>query len=359
MKAAVCRRFGEPLVVEELELAAPRKGEVRVRVAACAICHSDIHYMDGAWGGVLPAVFGHEAAGVVEEVGHGVARFAVGDHVLVTLLRSCGSCFHCTRGEPHLCDGEFALDRDSRLRDAGGASVQQGLRTAAFAEQVVVDQSQLAALPADMEKDAASLLACGVITGVGAVVNTARVEVGSSVVVIGTGGVGLNSVQGAALAGANPVIAVDVVAAKLDAARAFGATDTLDAGDPDIVGAVRALTRGRGADYVFVTVGSAAAIEQGVGMLRRAGTVVLVGMPAVGVKLAIEAIDIADGEQRVIGSKMGSTRLATDIPRLVDLYRGGRLKLDELITARYPLEQINAAIAEVRRGSALRNVIVF
>jgi Zn-dependent alcohol dehydrogenase len=202
-------------------------------------------------------------------------------------------------------------------------------------------------------------LACGVITGLGAVTNTAKIPSGSSVVVIGTGGVGLNSIQGAVLCGAYTIIALDLVDSKLEAARRFGATHTINAGQAEVQAAVKALTGGRGADYVFITVGSGRAIEQGLSLLRRGGTLVIVGMPAIGVKAALEVVDIAYNGQRVIGSNMGSTRLRVDVPKLVALYQQGRLKLDELITARYPLEEINQAIAKVKRGEALRNVIVF
>ncbi len=359
MKAAVCYEFGKPLVVEEVTLDPPQAGEVKVRLAACAICHSDIHYMEGAWGGILPAVYGHEAAGVVEQVGPRVTAVESGDRVVVSLIRSCGRCFFCARGEPHMCDATFPLDEAGRLHGRDGAALHQGLRTGAFAEYAVVEESQVVALPDDIPLDSASLLACGVITGLGAVVNTARVPAGSSVVVIGTGGVGLNSVQGAVLCGAQPIIAIDLQASKLEAAKAFGATHTIDPAAADTRDAVRALTGGRGADYVFVTVGSAKAIEQGLGLLRRAGTLVAVGMPASGAKTEIEAADFANEGQRLLGSKMGSTRLGVDVPKLVELYRQGRLKLDELITARYPLAEINEAIAAVKRAEALRNVIVF
>jgi Zn-dependent alcohol dehydrogenase len=210
-----------------------------------------------------------------------------------------------------------------------------------------------------MPLDRASLLACGVITGLGAVTNTAQVPPGSSVVVIGAGGVGLNSIQGAFLSGAQPIIAIDVVNNKLVAAKNFGATHTVNSNEDNPLKAVRSLTHGRGADYVFVTVGNATAMEQGLSLIRRAGTLVLVGMPAVGAKLQLEVVDFADNGQRMLGSKVGSTRLHVDIPKLVELYEQGRLKLDELITARYPLEDINEAIAAVKRGEALRNVIVF
>ncbi len=359
MKAAVCREFGRSLVIENLEIDSPGNGEVKVKLAACAICHSDIHYMEGAWGGKLPAVYGHEASGVVEETGPDVALIKPGDHVVVTLIRSCGRCYYCVRGQLNLCESTFPLDRKSPLSDANGAPVVHGLRTAAFAEYALVDQSQVVRIPEAMPLDSASLLACGVITGLGAVVNTARVSAGSSVVVIGTGGVGLNSVQGASLSGAFPIIGVDLADNKLAAAREFGATHTLNPSREDVVNTVRSLTQGRGADYVFVTVGSGPAISTSVGLLRRSGTAVVVGMPAMGVKTEIEALDFADNGQILMGSKMGSARISVDVPKLVALYEQKKLKLDELVTARYALDDINEAISAVKNSEALRNVIVF
>jgi Zn-dependent alcohol dehydrogenase len=359
MKAAVCRAFQQPLTIEHLDLAAPRAGEVRVRIAACAICHSDLLAMDGAWGGDLPAVFGHEAAGVVEEVGAGVAPVRPGDHVVATLLRSCGQCHFCVQGEAQHCETQLPLDLRSPLTARDGSTIRQGLRTGAFAEQVVVDASQVAVIPDEMPLDSASLLACGVITGLGAVLNTAAVRPGSNVATIGTGGVGLNCVQGAALSSARVNVAIDVSASKLAAARLFGASHTVNSREESARDVVRALTAGRGADYVFVAAGSAAAIEQGVTLLRRGGTLVVVGMPAVGVKVRLEAVDIADRAYRILGSKMGSARLRVDIPLLAGWYLQGRLKLDELISGRYALEQINEAIESARSGAALRNVITF
>ena len=358
MKAAVCRAFGSPLVIEDLRLDSPEEGEVRVKIAACAICHSDIDYAGGAWRGTLPAVYGHEAAGVVEAVGPGVRGLQPGDRVVVSLLRSCGRCFFCTGGEPHLCEAEFPADREGRLFTSEGEQVLQAMHTGAFAEEVVVDQSQLAVVPPSMPLDSASLLGCGVITGLGAVVNTAAVPEGSSVVVVGTGGVGLNSVQGAVLRKAEPIVAADISPSKLDAAISFGATHALDAAN-DLEGEVRALTGGRGADYVFVTVGSARAVEQGLTCLRRGGTLVLVGMPPSGVTFDVVAVDLAYHAKRIVGSRMGSTVLARAVPELVELYEQGRLKLDELISGRYRLEQINEAIAAAGDGAMLRNVIVF
>ena len=360
MQGAVCYAFGQPLVLEELTLDAPRDGEVRVRLAATAVCHSDVHLMRGDWAGALPLVAGHEAAGIVAEVGPNVTMVAPGDRVVVSLLRSCGRCFHCTTGSPHNCDAVFPLDTESRIRNARGEALQQGIKVGAFAEMAIVDQSQLVRVPEEMPLDRAALLGCGVITGAGAVFNTAHVRTGENVVVIGTGGVGLNTIQAAALAGAHPIVAVDRVEAKLDVARTFGATETILSTDPkEVVRTVRKLTAGRGADYVFVTVGVAEAVTQAMMMLRRGGTAVLVGMPGVRDTAPIRLFDVVWSEQRILGSRMGATRLHVDVPRLVDLYLRGRLRLDELVSARYRLDEINEAIAAMEGGGALRNVIVF
>lgn len=359
MKAAVCREFGAPLVIEELHLADPGPGEVKVRMVATAICHSDITYAEGGWGGQLPAVYGHEGAGIVAEVGPGVHSVKVGDAVVVTLIRSCGHCHGCTMGMPVTCDATFPLDATSPLTDASGASIVHGLRTAAFAEQVVVEESQLVVVPADLGFDVASLLACGVITGFGAVTNTAGVQPGSHVVVFGCGGVGLNSVQGALLSGAQTIVAIDLAESKLQAALEFGATHTLNPITDDVVARVRELTDGRGADYVFVTVGAKAAFDASYALLAKAGAVVLVGMPANGVMSEIDPGTMAAYSQRILGSKMGGSRISIDIPNLVNLYKQGRLKLDELISGRYALADINEAMESVKRGDALRNVIVF
>jgi Zn-dependent alcohol dehydrogenase len=315
--------------------------------------------MDGEWGGLLPAVYGHEAAGIVEAIGPGVTLAQPGDHVVVSLIRSCGRCYFCVRGSSHLCDAVFMLDCESRLHTKEGQPIQQGLRTGAFAQQVIVDESQVVPIPKEMPMDCASLLACGVITGLGAVVNTAQLPSGSSVVVIGAGGVGLNSVQGAFLSGAQPLIVIDLVSCKLEAAKLFGATHIVNPTQENARDVVYSLTQGRGADYVFATAGSAPVMEQGLALLRRGGTLVVVGMPASGDRMQIEVANFANDSQRILGSKAGSTRLHVDVPKLVELYQQGRLKLDELITARYPLEEINEAIAAVKSGKALRNVILF
>ncbi len=359
MKAAVCRAFGEPLVIEELALEGPQAGELVVDVRACAICHSDITYMDGGWGGDLPALYGHEAAGVVSAVGPETPGVQVGDHVVVTLIRSCGQCFYCSRGDRVMCETSLPLSQRQPITDAAGAPVAQMMNVGSFAEQVLVHHSQIAVMDKDVDFAVASLLGCGVITGVGAAINTTSISPGESTVVIGTGGVGLNCIQGAALSGANPLIAVDVNDAKLEAARAFGATHVVNSSTQDVAAEVRALTSGRMAEHVLVSVGVGPAIEQGIGLMGKGGETIIVGMPPSGVTTTFDPSWIAADSQRIVGSKMGSAQVPVDIPQLVGLYRGGRLKLDELVTRRYPLEEINEAVAAVKRGEALRNVVVF
>ncbi|MBT5265822.1 MAG: Zn-dependent alcohol dehydrogenase [Rhodospirillaceae bacterium] len=359
MKAAVCRAFGRPLEIEDLEIQAPGPGEVMVRVSATAICHSDISYIDGLWGGDLPTVYGHEAAGTIEGIGVDVASLKTGQPVVVTLIRSCGQCQFCRDDLPALCEASFALDEHGPLRAANGETVIQGLRTGAFAEYVVVDASQVTALPDDLPLDLASLLACGVLTGWGAVVNSAKLKAGSNVAVIGTGGVGLNSVQAAAWAGASTIAAVDLSDSKIAAAKDFGATHGINPAQVDAVEVGKSLTGGRGFDCVLITVGAGPAVEQGLAMLARGGDLVLVGMPANGVLSTFDPGTIANEGQRLLGSKMGSGAPTRDIPLLVDLYQRGTLKLEPLVSGRYRLDEINEAIASVKRGEALRNVIVF
>lgn len=344
--------------MQDVELQPPSEGEVSVRVAACGICHSDLSFIDGAWGGPLPAVYGHEVAGVVTEVGAGVETVRPGDHAVVTLIRSCGRCFYCAQGEMTQCEGTFNIDDPGPLRLPGGVPVKQGLHVGGFAEFVTVHGSQVVPIPAKVPLDGACLLACAVATGVGAVQNTARVRAGSSVVVVGAGGVGLNSIQGATLSGANPVIAIDVSETRLTAASNFGATHLVNPLQVDGRDAVRKLTEGRGADYAVITSGDKTAIEFGLELSRRGGTVVVVGMPASGVAVTIDPGELADSGRSVLGSKMGSTRPHVDLPRLVELYTTGRLKLDELVTSRFPLDRINDAIADAKRGEGLRTVIV-
>ncbi len=358
IKAAVCREFGKPLVIETVNLRAPAAGEVEVTLDACAICHSDISYAEGAWGGALPAVYGHEAAGRITALGEGVRGLRQGDTVLATLMRACGSCPSCAAGAPAYCmtpDGRAS----GPLSTADGGALEQGLSIGAFAERVVVDQSQVVTIPADMPMAAACLLSCGVTTGVGSVVNTANVRPGQVVVVIGAGGVGLNVVQGARIAGAARIIAVDLSEEKLDIAREFGATDGVLATDPKPWKAAFRAAGGRGADAVFVSVGAVAAYDDAPRYLAPRGRLVMVGMPHSGERAAYEPVIIAALGQGMLGAKMGEVVLARDIPWMVDLWRQGRLKLEALVSGRWPLERINEAIADTVSGAARRNVILF
>lgn len=357
MKAAVCYEFGKSLVVEEIDIDPPKKSEVKVRIGATAVCHSDIHSIQGELGGSVPLVPGHESAGWVEEVGEGVTSVKPGDEVVVSLLKSCGRCLYCRTGRSFLCEADWPHNRERRLHNKKGEGLRAGTGVGGFAEYVIVDQSQCVVVPKEMPIDRMALLACGVITGFGAVVNRAKVKPMESAVIIGIGGVGLNSVQGAALSGAYPIIAVDVLDNKLKAARAFGATHTVKASAKDAVKQVQALTGGRGADYCFITVGSVSAIQQGYDMAGPRGMVVVVGLAPRNEKLTLPVF--FGGEKMLTSSSMGTTLLSTDVPKLVAMYQAGKLKLDELITKRYTLPQINQAIDAVVKGEALRNVIVF
>jgi S-(hydroxymethyl)glutathione dehydrogenase/alcohol dehydrogenase len=355
IKAAVLRALGQPLVVEDVTLRSPQSREVRVEVDAVAICHSDITFFDGGWGGDLPAVYGHEAAGRVVEVGNDVTEVAVGDRVVVTLIRSCGECRPCRRGRPVACLSK--PDTGSPLADVDGAPIAHGLFCGAFAEQVVVHQSQVVRV--DLDAAPASLLACGVVTGTGAALRSATVGSDDRVVVIGCGGVGLNVVQGARIAGAEVIVAIDPDPSKVEAARRFGATHGIDPTAGDTAQALRDICDGGLADLVFVATGAPAAYRSAADLLAVGGALVAVGMPADALELGWDPGSLAAADQRIIGSKMGSAHPQRDIAELVKHHRAGRLMLDELISGTYPLERINEAVDAVRNGSALRNVIVF
>lgn len=358
MKAAVCHTFGQDLVIEEIALAEPVTDELQVDIKACAICHSDIIFMDGAWGGDLPAVYGHEAAGVVSKLGPNVRGLKVGDPVVVTLIRSCGDCHYCAQGVQTQCDGDLEANQRAILTK-GDQAVVQGMATGAFAEKVTVHKSQVVRIPNDMSMAAASLLACGVITGYGAVSKTVDMPAGATCAVVGCGGVGLNAVQAAAHQGASKIIAIDVEDSKLEVAKDFGATHGMNARSNDLAEQIKEATNGRGADFVFVTVGIAKVMDQAHSFLAKAGTVVLVGMPGNGEETRFDAATFSAYGQKVVGSKMGSAQIAKDIPALIDLYQAGRLKLDELVTKTYAFEDINQAISDSRRGDSLRNVLMF
>ncbi|WP_170761532.1 Zn-dependent alcohol dehydrogenase [Ruegeria lacuscaerulensis] len=358
IKAAVCRVFNEPLVIEDVLIAPPGAGEVEVTLDAVAICHSDITYASGAWGGHLPAVYGHEAAGVITAAGDSVGEFQVGDSVVVTLIRACGSCPSCAGGKPTICETPYDTI-NGPLRTASGEPLEQAMACGAFAEKVVVSYRQIVKIPENLPKDVASLLSCGVITGVGAAVNAAKLRPGQDVVVIGSGGVGLNAIQGARLAGARRIVAVDMTEEKLEIAREFGATHgVLASVEAPWKAAYKALG-GRGADAVLITVGAIPAYDQAPRYLGRGGKAIMIGMPHSGDMASYEPVILAALGQGIVGSKMGDVVIQRDIPWMIDLYEQGRLKLDELISGRWSLSQINEAIADTKTGTAKRNVIVF
>ncbi len=358
MKAAVCYEQGKPLVVEDVDIVPTGKGEVKIRLSATAICHSDLHFLNGDVPFKVPGLAGHESAGYVEEVGENVTSVKPGDPVVVTVTtKGCGQCYYCNIGIPHLCDNAVPWQPHHLTKKGEGIMPMAG-PVGGFAEYTVVSEYQIVKIAEDMPIDRAALLSCAVMTGFGSVVNRAKVKPLESVVVMGTGGVGLNAIQGAAYSGAYPVIAVDILDSKLKAARTFGATHTINTTkEEDPVKKVKELTWGRGADYAFITVGNSDALRLGVLMSGKRGMTVIVGMS--GGNLPIGAMNLVDGERMLAGCMLGSARLSVDIPALVSLYQAGRLKLDELITKRYPLEQINEAIESFEKGRAIRNVIIF
>ncbi|WP_293574407.1 alcohol dehydrogenase catalytic domain-containing protein [Phaeobacter sp.] len=358
IKAAVCHAFGAPLVIEDILIAPPSQGEVEVTLDAVAICHSDISYAEGAWGGFLPAVYGHEAAGRITAVGPGVSGFAPGDSVVVTLIRSCGTCPSCAGGAPTLCLTPYDGSQGP-LQMPDGSALMQAMACGAFAERVVVDQRQIVKIPDTLAKETAALLSCGVITGVGAAVNAAQLRPGQDVVVIGAGGVGLNAIQGARIAGARRIVAVDMSEDKLDIAREFGATDGVLATLKSPWKACFKALGGKGAEAVLVTVGAIPAYEQATRYMGVGGRVIMIGMPHSGDKASYEPVIMAAIGQGMIGSKMGDVVIQRDIPWMIDLYDQGRLKLDELISGRWRFDQINEAIADTKSGAARRNVILF
>lgn len=359
MKAAILYNSTQPLAIEDVNLSPPQRGEVLVRLVASGICHSDVNIVRGEATAPLPVVLGHEAAGYVEEVGSDVTGLKPGDPVAISLVRSCRQCFYCINGHPNDCVGSHPLGSETRIHSLQGSPINQGINVAGFAEYVVADQSQMVKLPQTMPLVTAAVLGCAVITGVGAVVNTARVKAGSTVVVMGLGGIGINTIQAAAMVGARRVIAVDLLDNKLEFAKQFGATHTINAGKENAEEAIRELTNGRGADYVFVTVGSPRAVASSLNMIRKRGTIVLIGLIGDDGTVPLPVSKVVLNEFRVMGSFMGSSSISEDIPQIVDLYQQGRLKLDELVTGKYAIENINEAITSMERGEAIRNLIVF
>lgn len=364
-RAAVLFEVGKPLELCEVDVDPPREGEVLIRMAAGGVCHSDLHAMTGHLVAPLPAILGHEGAGVVAEVGPGVRSLKPGDHVVPLWRLSCGQCEYCTAERPALCPAGTQIRMTGRLLDGTtrfrfrGQEIKHFAGVSAFSEYTVVPEGAALRIPEDLPLDRAALLGCAVITGVGAVIHCARVRPGSSVAVFGAGGVGLNVIQGAHLAGASTIIAVDVVERKLGFARQFGASHTVDARAGDPVAQVRALTGGRGVDYAFEVVGTPATMRQAYDCLAKRGVAVVVGVSPMTAEVAVPVMSLVFEERVLTGSLYGSSRPRLDIPRLVELYRGGRLKLDELLTRTYPFAEINEAYAALERGEVARSVVTF
>ena len=363
MKAAICYEIGKPLVIEEVTLDPPGKGEVKIRMAATAICHSDIHAMKGEHGNIqLPAVAGHEICGYVEETGEGVTYVKKGDKVIGSIIpEGCGQCYYCKVGLSSQCTTNrlFLYGKGKYVNKKGQRLTQYAGAVAGFAEYATIPEVNLVKVPEDLPVDRACLLACGVISGFGAVLYRAKVQVNSSIVVVGCGGVGLNAIQGALYAGAYPIIGVDVRDNKLENAKVFGATHTVNAKtEKDPVKKMQEITYGRGADTVIVAVAGIDILRQAFMMSARDGTTCIIGHGWGEQMTAFTPLDFMGGK-KLTGSAMGAVRLRIDIARLIELYRVGRLKLDELVSGHYRFDQINEALASSEKGEVIRNVIIF
>jgi S-(hydroxymethyl)glutathione dehydrogenase/alcohol dehydrogenase len=357
MRGVLLREVGGPVeTCDELELARPGPGEVRVRLRAVGVCHSDLSLCNGTLPARAPMVPGHEGAGEVVEVGEGVARPRVGAHVVLSWIPPCGTCLFCLGGQPNLCTSNW-LTMARPVLSLRGEQVHSALGTGAFAEETVVPAAAAVPVPDEVPFEVAALVGCGVLTGVGAVLNAARVRPGQSVVVIGCGGVGVNVLQGARLAGAMPILAVDRLPGKLAGATAFGATHTAT---PDqLPDAVAELTDGHGFDHAFEVVGRSTTIRQAWDATRRGGTTVVVGAGSPGDEVRFSAGELFASEKRLLGSLYGSADVRTDFVRLLRLWQGGRLDLEKLISATITLDEVGEAFAAMERGEVIRSVITF
>ena len=365
IQAALITAPRQPILVETLDLDKPHAGEVLVKVTACGVCHSDYHLVSGATKHPLPAVPGHEGAGIVEAVGDGVTRVKPGDHVVMNWAPYCGHCFYCLNGKPNLCDTYVGpvwdgvmLDGTSRL-SWNGQTAYSYCSTAAMANYSVVPEPSCISIRKDVPLEVAALVGCAVTTGVGAVLYTAQVHPGERVAVIGCGGVGLSSLMGAQLAGARQIIAIDRVPAKLEMAKRFGATDVVNAAEVDAVQAVRNLTEGRGADVTFEAVGLPQLQTESVEMTRPGGKAVFVGLSAMGSETPLSGATLARQEKTVMGSYYGTANTERDFPLFLDLYMAGKLNLGALVTETYKLSQINQAFEKMLSGEVARGVVVF
>ena len=362
MRAAVLVRTNDPLEVDRIEFDEPQAGEVLVRLAASGVCHSCLHIMDGSMSWPeLPVVLGDEGAGTVEQIGPGVTSVAPGDHVILSWSPACGRCRYCATGRPQLCERRPArgvMADGSMRRHRNGVDVAH-MGPATYATHTIVSSDSAIKIRDDMPLDKAALIGCAVTTGTGAVINTARVPAGASLAVFGSVGIGLNAVQGGRLCGAFPLIAVDVANNKLEFARRLGASHTVNSGEVDPIAAIRDLTLGRGAEFTIVAVGNTTAIQQAWDALAPGGTCVVIGAPPSGESLTVQPVNLYRDEKRLTGSRYGSSRPLDDFGRLVDLYLGGRLELDALITREYALDEVNEAHRALAAGENMRGLLVF
>jgi S-(hydroxymethyl)glutathione dehydrogenase/alcohol dehydrogenase len=359
--AAVMEEVGRPLVLSEIEVDEPQGREILVRTAAAGLCHSDLLFLEGSWPHPVPTILGHEVTGTVEAVGPEVNDFAPGDTVIGCAGGGCYRCRFCVTGRPLLCEGRAAHERVEgaapRLTRHGEAIHQYG-QLSGFSTLLLVHEDAAVGIPSEIPPRVAAILGCGVATGLGAVFNTAGVEPGDSVVVTGCGGVGLNAVQGARIAGAGTIVAVDVVSMKLELARTLGATDVVDASESDPVERVVDLTGG-GATHVIEASGVGAVAEQAIAMAAPGGTVTLVGLPPQGTRVSFDPATLIPGERVTRGSHVGSLRPTIDIPRYADMYLRGQLELEPLVSSRIPLSAVNDGFAAMGRGEVARAVIEF
>jgi S-(hydroxymethyl)glutathione dehydrogenase/alcohol dehydrogenase len=364
MKAAVLHKAGQPLSIEDVEVHPPQRGEVQVRMYAGGVCHSDLHVMKGDLYMPVPIILGHEGSGIIEAVGDGVTSVEPGDHVIPIWRVSCGMCEYCTGGRPALCDVGTEMRVTGLMPDGttrfslDGAPVRHFAGVSTFSQMSTMPEAAVLKIPKDFPLDKAAVVGCGVITGVGAVVNAAKVKMGSSVAVFGCGGIGLNAVQGARMVGALNIIAVDVAAQKLEYAQTMGATHLVNASQEDPVAAIKDLTGGKGVDYAFEAIGLTPTIEQAYAATRKWGTCVIIGVTRADVRININANEMVYSEKTLMGSLYGSSRPKVDILHLLEMYRAGKLLLDELLTRTYPLDDINAAYAALERGEVARSLVL-
>jgi NDMA-dependent alcohol dehydrogenase len=367
-KAAVLTGIDQPLEIRsDVEVDAPHANEVKVRMAASGVCHSDLSMQNGTiMVGMPPIVLGHEGAGVIEEVGPGVTKLAPGDHVVISWVPQCGVCFFCGRGQPQLCEQGSAAMATGGLLDgtprmsSQGAPLPQMAASGTFSEVTVVPEIGAVKIPKEIDLKLAALIGCGVLTGAGAAMNTARIRQGDTVAVVGCGGVGLNVIQGARIAGATEIIAVDMNETKLSLAKQFGATATVNASQGDPVSQVMSMTEERGADVAFEVIGLQQTIDQTITMARRGGQAILVGVPKMDAMITLPAFfGVVLQEKTIKGCWYGSSDVQRDVPKLIDLYQKGQLKLDELVSRTITLDQVNEAFDAMKTGEVARSVIKY